>query len=102
MTWRQTGHQEAGPFQAQDLKICDLCGSLNLAVNKECFVCGWRGKFDRRPEVVQIAMELMIQRQGKLELQNLTSPLVYHHSTCGTFWGRMRYITGRIFHWFFG
>ena len=66
MARREMGHKEAGPFQESDLKLCDLCGSLNLTSNSECFVCGWRGRFERRNEVVRIAMKLAEGRYGSL------------------------------------
>jgi hypothetical protein len=102
MSWRELGRQEAGPFQVTDLKICDLCGALNLASNGECFVCGWHGRFERRPEVVQIAMELMERQHGRLLLQLLTSPRVYHESLRGPLISRLLRFLARIRHWFFG
>lgn len=102
MSWRQIGHQEAGPFQANNLKICELCGALNLAKNKECFVCGWRGKFDRRVEVVQLAMEVMIRRHGRLELQMISSPSALHAATSSSRFARFRSLCDRIMDWFFG
>ncbi len=102
MSWRELGHQEAGPFQVNDLKICDLCGALNLALNGECFVCGWHGRFERRPEVIQIAKELMERQHGRLLLQLLTSPHVYRESFRSPVVSRLFRFFARIRHWFFG
>ena len=80
MMWREIDHEEPGQFQVGDLKLCDLCGALNLTTNDECFVCSWHGKFDRRPEVVRIAMDLFERRHGRLEAQHFTNPFIYRHS----------------------
>lgn len=67
MLWHESGPQEASAFTASDLKICDLCGALNLAANRECFVCRWHGRFERRADVVNMVMELMERKHGRLE-----------------------------------
>jgi hypothetical protein len=67
MLWRESGPQEASAISASDLKICDLCGALNLALNQECFICRWRGRFEQRAEFVRLAMELAQRQYGKLE-----------------------------------
>lgn len=72
MSWQTAGSPEAGPFRENDLKICDLCGALNLAANRECFVCGWRGRFERRRHVVRVAMDDVERAYGKLALEDLT------------------------------
>ncbi len=50
----------------QNLKSCPLCGAINAADNKECFVCRWSGKFDQDPEVVQIGLDTLIDRCPEL------------------------------------
>jgi hypothetical protein len=102
MIWRESGPKEAGPFQASDLKICDLCGALNLASNDECFVCRWRGRFERRPEMVKLAMELLERRHGRLELSLLTSAHVYHDPVDHSLRARLGCFFLRVRHWFFG
>ena len=101
MTWHEIGHQEASPFQINNLKICELCGSLNLNANRECFVCGWHGKFNKRPEVVRIAMELMERKLGKLDLQQLTSPCAYKQSS-GSLAFRIKSFGSKLRKWLFG
>ena len=73
MLWHQSGPQEASAFTASDLKICDLCGALNLASNRECFICRWHGRFECRADVVNLAMELAEQKNGRLEAWQLSS-----------------------------
>jgi hypothetical protein len=102
MIWRETWGDQARAFQAADLKICDLCGALNLASNGECFVCRWRGHFDCRPEVVTLAMELLERQHGRIEL-----PLISDRVTLGPLqrpslrWRVGAFFT-RVRHWFFG
>lgn len=75
---KEAGSQgRVNSFNATDLKICDLCGWLNLESNTECFVCGWHGHFEHNPEVVRAAIELAVRRYGRLELQHLTDPRTY-------------------------
>jgi hypothetical protein len=65
MAWGDGGNQFPQIDESVNLKICDLCGALNLASDVECVVCRWRGHFERRPEVVRIAIELHAdQRDG--------------------------------------
>src|ERR1700722_10250123 len=68
----QPGHGRAATFRESDLKICELCGWLNLDSNEECFVCGWHGRFERDPGVVHAALELVLRQHGRLELEYVT------------------------------
>jgi hypothetical protein len=75
---RETGqHGRVSTFRDGDLKICELCGHLNLSANTECFVCGWHGHFEQSQEVVRSAVELAVRRYGRLEIQYLTDPRTY-------------------------
>ncbi len=72
---REIGQAKTGrvpDFREADVKICELCGGLNLVSNPECFVCGWHGRFERDAHVVHAAIEIVIRRHGRLELQHLT------------------------------
>ncbi len=73
----QQGFRRTGTFQEDDLKVCDLCSSLNLATNGQCYTCGWHGRFERSHEVVHTAIEMAIQTHGRLELQDLTDIHAY-------------------------
>ena len=72
----QSGH--AVPFRETELKICELCGWLNLESNAECFVCGWSGRFERDQEIIRAAIELASRRYGTLEIQHFTDLTTYH------------------------
>lgn len=104
MLWRPPRYSEAGPFHESDLKICDLCGALNLADNEACFVCGWEGHFEKRPEVVRMAMELLERQYGRIELRLITDVHQYRGGRASRFslWGRIQRFWGRAMHWLFG
>ena len=73
---KETGQRDlrrTGTFQEYELKVCDLCSSLNLQTNTECVVCGWNGHFDRSYDVVRAALSLAVQQHGRLDLHNLTN-----------------------------
>ena len=76
---RQQGFRRSATFQEHELKVCDLCSSLNLATNAECFVCGWNGHFERDHRVVHSALTVAIQQHGRLELHNLTDIQTYRN-----------------------
>lgn len=87
----------SGVFQAQkrlaaqSLKSCPLCGAINAAANKECFVCRWAGAFEQNPEVVQIGLETLIDSCPEL------AEAMINDAPAGkwrTFWRRLT----RMFH----
>lgn len=97
----QPGFRRTGAFQEDELKLCDLCGSLNLAANVECFVCGWTGHFERDQSAVHAAVEAAIKRNGRLELQNLTDIRTYREIT-PNFQSRFFAWVARIWRWLSG
>jgi hypothetical protein len=100
--------REAGPqgrlttYRETDLKICELCGWLNLDSNDECFVCGWHGRFEHNPEVIRAAMELAVRRYGRLELQYLTDPRTYRQPAPPTLRSRFCAWMARVLGWLRG
>lgn len=74
----QPGQGRATTFRECDLKICELCGWLNLDSNDECFVCGWHGRFERDSRAVHAALELALREHGRIEIQHLTDVCTYH------------------------
>jgi hypothetical protein len=95
MIWHDTLKPGSGTVQASQLKICDLCGALNLAANVECHVCRWRGKFDNRREVVQLAMDLMERQQGRIDPNSLANG-AFHYTVTYTLMDRIRAFFSRI------
>jgi hypothetical protein len=79
----QLGFRRTGTFREDELKICDLCGSLNLASNSDCFICGWTGHFEQNRDIVHTAVEIVVQRHGRLELQYLTDIRTYREASPG-------------------
>lgn len=84
----QPGQARAATFRECDLKICELCGWLNLESNEECFVCGWRGRFERDAGVIHAAIELAVRAHGRIELQHLTDVSTYRHPPVTVLTGR--------------
>jgi len=85
MIHRETGQGLDGTYRESDLKVCDLCGALNLAENGECFVCGWHGRFETRPELVHMAMEITRRRFGRLDPAFLTGHSARRAGLAGLF-----------------
>ena len=73
----EQGFRRIDAFQEDELKVCDLCSSLNLATNTECFVCGWNGHFENSHDVVHSALIVAIQQHGHVEIENLTDISTY-------------------------
>jgi hypothetical protein len=73
----QPGQGRLIELTTSELKLCELCGWLNLDSNSECFVCGWHGKFNHDSEAIKAAVELAIRRHGRLELEHLTDVRTY-------------------------
>lgn len=101
MIWRETEGQAGDTFQVTDLKICDLCGTLNLSLNELCFSCSWHGHFDTRPEVVRLAMEMVRGRDGAITLQHITDARTAFPPTI-TLFGRVRHAISQAGKWLFG
>ena|SRR5689334_21309009 len=100
--WRETRHHSDDAIVETDLKICDLCGSLNLDDNSECFVCGWHGRFETRADIIRIAMDLHMRKHGELSVALLTDDFVSQRATASTFRGRLGRMFSRVRHWLFG
>lgn len=48
------------------LKRCPLCGSLNVKTACECYQCGWYGRFELSPEVIQDGLDRLSDRSPQL------------------------------------
>lgn len=55
MAKQPSRHDEPAGFDKTQFKVCDLCGALNYAIRRDCFVCGWHGHFTTDPEVIHRA-----------------------------------------------
>lgn len=53
------------------VKICRLCGALNVASQERCAKCGWEGSFDKRVETLQQAVARLFsvgEEEGRREI----------------------------------
>lgn len=48
------------------LKVCPVCGTLNVEDVQECFVCWWHGDFDSDPVHVQVRLRELVSRCPEL------------------------------------
>lgn len=101
MSWGESGYSVGENVQAAELKICPVCGALNHVKTRECFVCTWHGGFERRPEIIHTAIELLRRRYGNLSLDQLIEAcdcrLIFGNSLSARF---RRTLSG-IRHWLF-
>ena len=95
---RQQGTGSSGTFRERDLKLCPLCGWLNLSANPECFVCGWHGKFEQDSDALRGAIRQAEMRYGRLELDQLTDLRTYQEEAPSGFRSWLR----RIWNWIRG
>jgi hypothetical protein len=102
MLWRESGPQEASALSACDLKICDLCGALNLASNQECFICRWRGRFEHRADIVRLAMEVAQRQLGRLEPSLFSGGLNLDTDPHARFAGRFAHGLRKVIDWLRG
>jgi hypothetical protein len=100
MIWRETGPYDV--FQEADLKICDLCGALNLVQKRECLVCGWRGHFETRKEMIRTAIDLLRRQHGDVILDQLTESLHNEQRASGGILGWLKRQFSRARYWLFG
>ena len=96
MARHDTGKDSSQVNEALNLKICDLCGALNVVSEFECVVCRWHGHFERRPEVVRIALELHMQRRMDSDLRNDGD---FMEDRIGGFGGRVRRLWNGLVRW---
>lgn len=102
MIWPSNGSQQTGSLHAIDVKICDLCGALNLESNGECFICRWRGHFETRPDVVQMALEVAERQMGKLDTSAVTGSFTYYEGEGGGILAWLRRAFRGVHVWLFG
>ena len=89
-------------IRESDLKLCDLCGALNLVQNQECFACGWHGHFNSQAELVHVAIELYYRPRGVLTLEDVTGGKSLPPLESNTLWGRLTHTLRRAWMAVFG
>jgi hypothetical protein len=89
-------------FAEGDLKLCDLCGALNLVSNPECFACGWHGHFNSQIELIQVAIDLHCREKGILSLADVTGGRELPPAEGKSLFGNTARGIRRILRWMFG
>ena len=57
----------------KDVKLCELCGTLNLEHNKECWTCRWRGSFSRDERTVELAWQRLETQYEEVRMEHVTA-----------------------------
>ena len=56
-----------------DVKLCELCGTLNLEHNKECWTCRWHGGFSRETQTVSLAWQRLETQFEEVRIEHVTA-----------------------------
>lgn len=87
-----TAHLRSWPLTGK-LKVCTLCGTLNVVENEECFACRWHGVFETSPKMVQMRLtQLAIQCPDLIDLYD-QAPVRYRSTArewIARLWVRIR------------
>ena len=57
----------------KDVKLCELCGTLNLESNKECWTCRWHGGFSRDEKTVALAWQRLETLYEEVRIEHVTA-----------------------------
>ena len=60
------------PLSPKTVKLCELCGTLNLGLNKECWTCRWSGSFSRDPKTIALAWQRLETRYEEVRIEHVT------------------------------
>ncbi len=55
------------------VKLCDLCGTLNLDTNKECWTCRWHGGFSRDEQTIAFAWQRIETQYEEVRAEHVTA-----------------------------
>jgi hypothetical protein len=69
-TMNKPGEMETSP---EELKICELCGTLNYTRNRECFTCGWKGRFNCEKTDIEVAWRRLHNEFEAVRLEHVTA-----------------------------
>ncbi|MEQ1823355.1 MAG: hypothetical protein ABL949_12670 [Fimbriimonadaceae bacterium] len=58
--WFDSSSESRRRIAQKNLKCCPLCDTLNSTSNRECFVCGWHGKFESDPTLLESSLIRML------------------------------------------
>jgi hypothetical protein len=57
----------------KSVKLCELCGTLNLDANKECWTCRWHGGFKRDETTIALAWQRLENLYEDVRVEHLTA-----------------------------
>ncbi|MGI4792089.1 MAG: hypothetical protein ACRYFS_24975 [Janthinobacterium lividum] len=57
----------------KNVKLCELCGTLNLESNKECWTCRWYGSFSRDEQVISLAWQRLETLFEEVRAEHVTA-----------------------------
>ncbi len=57
----------------KNVKLCDLCGTLNLDLNKECWTCRWHGGFSLDEQTIAFAWQRLETRYEEVRIEHVTA-----------------------------
>jgi len=57
----------------KNVKLCNLCGSLNLDANKECWTCRWHGGFSRDEQTIALAWQRLETQYEEVRIEHVTA-----------------------------
>ena len=55
------------------VKLCELCGTLNLNTNKECWTCRWQGSFSRNEQTIAYAWQRLETQYEEVRAEHVTA-----------------------------
>jgi hypothetical protein len=96
MSWTDAKYRQTRTLHERDLKLCDLCGALNLVNSSECVTCSWHGTFERNPVLVRAAMDVYEYHNGRLSVEAIASTADLAVAYTPTFFERMRLAWHRV------
>lgn len=57
----------------KNVKLCELCGTLNLEQNKECWTCRWQGNFSRDEKTIAFAWQRLETQYEEVRIEHVTA-----------------------------
>ena len=57
----------------RNVKLCELCGTLNLEGNQECWTCRWHGDFSRDEQTIALAWQRLETLYEEVRLEHITA-----------------------------
>ena len=73
MEWEASSRAAGNQVSLENLKVCELCGTLNHHRNTECFTCGWRGRFSRDEATSRLAWLRLVDQYEEVRMEHVTA-----------------------------